>query len=55
MSKVRKDVRGNSLDESNDTTNIAHLRTFIWNVFTNFYILEQFLGLIPMQSTAKGK
>ena len=47
-------MRGNSLDESTDTTNIAHQRTFIWNVFTNFDILEQFLGLVPMQSTSIG-
>ena len=45
----------NPLDEGTDTTNVAHLRTFIRNVFTNFDILEQFLELVKMQSTAIGK
>ena len=35
--------------------NIAHQRTFFWNVFTNFDILEQFVGLVPMQTTAIDK
>ena len=33
----------------------SYERTFIWNVFTNFDIFEQFLGLVPMQSTAVGE
>ena len=43
------------LDENTDTTNFVHQRTFIRGVFINFYILEQFLGLVQMQSTAIGK
>ena len=48
-------LKSNSFDESTDTLNIAHLRTFIRFVFTNIDILEQFLGLVPMQSTETGK
>ena len=40
---------------STDTTNISHLRIFIGGVFTKFEIFKQFLGLVPMQITAKGK
>ena len=38
-----------------DTTDIAHFRIFITGGFTNFDILEEFLGLVPIQSTTIGK
>ena len=38
-------------DQSTNTTETAHLRIIIRGVFTNFEILEKFLGSTPMQST----
>ena len=37
-----------------DTIDIAHFRIFITGGFTNFDILEEFLGLVPIQSITKG-
>ena len=39
----------------NDTTEIAHFRIFITGGFTNFDILEELLGLVPIQSTIISK
>ena len=41
--------------ESTDTTYTAHLKMFVRGIFTNYDTKEQFLGLVPMQSTAIGK
>ena len=43
-------LQSNRLDKSTDITNIAYLITFIWNVFTDLDILEQFLGLVQFET-----
>ena len=41
------------IDETTDAT--AQLRIFIRGIFSNFAIFEDFLCLIPMNSTTAGK
>ena len=36
-------------------TGVAHFKIFNSGGFTNFDILEEFLGLVPIQSTTIGK
>ena len=43
------------LTKGTNTTNIAHLRIFVRGVFTNFETLEEFVGLVSMQSTTIDK
>ena len=42
-------------DKNTKTTNNAHLKTFIRGVFTYFYTLKEFIGLVLMQFKIIGK